>query len=282
MKTFWLASFNTSGLIAIGLAFIGLGAGGLYYRMHASEQEGVHQASASATSGQAVPPNQAEDVRAGALHGVIRVTGELPAPQVIMQLPSGIVLHDESLLVDPETSGLANVVVYLEKPPARAKIPAVPVAPVNVSIADGKFAPHMIGVRVGQPVKVTNRDAEVRNFHTNPNRNSPINKMLDPAAFFTNVYNRPERIPLLVRNDLHDWMKHYEMVIDHPWFAVTDREGRFAIDDLPAGQHEFIFWHELAGYLERRDPIRIVSGETLDVTRVYEAKRFTNPTGGTK
>ena len=46
-------------------------------------------------------------------------------------------------------------------------------------------------------------------------------------------------------------MTAYLMVCDHPYFAVTDANGRFEIPNVPAGvELEFRVWHERAGYLK--------------------------------
>jgi hypothetical protein len=38
-------------------------------------------------------------------------------------------------------------------------------------------------------------------------------------------------------------------VVDHPYAAVTDKDGKFKIDLLPAGEYEFRVWHERPGYV---------------------------------
>jgi hypothetical protein len=41
-------------------------------------------------------------------------------------------------------------------------------------------------------------------------------------------------------------MKAYHFPIDHPYVAVTDKDGHFKIEGLPAGKHLFNVWHESA------------------------------------
>ena len=43
------------------------------------------------------------------------------------------------------------------------------------------------------------------------------------------------------------------MVLDSPYFGVSDKEGKINIRNLPAGEWEFQVWHEKAGYLEVND-----------------------------
>lgn len=44
-------------------------------------------------------------------------------------------------------------------------------------------------------------------------------------------------------------MRGWLVLRDNPYMAVTDADGRFAIKNLPVGEHEFVLWHERIGYL---------------------------------
>jgi hypothetical protein len=44
--------------------------------------------------------------------------------------------------------------------------------------------------------------------------------------------------------DVHPWMRSYISVVDHPFFAVTDEDGKFEIKGLPAGEYEIEAVHE--------------------------------------
>jgi hypothetical protein len=48
-----------------------------------------------------------------------------------------------------------------------------------------------------------------------------------------------------VRSDLHPWMTPaYVHVLDHPFHAVTDAEGRFRLPAVRAGAYRLVLWHE--------------------------------------
>jgi hypothetical protein len=44
-------------------------------------------------------------------------------------------------------------------------------------------------------------------------------------------------------------MKAWVGIFDHPYFAVTDKNGKFEIKDAPAGKYRLFVWHEEVGYL---------------------------------
>lgn len=45
-------------------------------------------------------------------------------------------------------------------------------------------------------------------------------------------------------------MKGFILIKSHPYMAKTDANGKFVIKNIPAGEHEFQFWHEGIGYLK--------------------------------
>ena len=55
-----------------------------------------------------------------------------------------------------------------------------------------------------------------------------------------------ERTPGEVICDIHPWMKACWMVLDNPYFAVTDEKGNFEIKNVPAGTQKVVVWQEAA------------------------------------
>jgi hypothetical protein len=70
-----------------------------------------------------------------------------------------------------------------------------------------------------------------------------------------------------VRCVQHPWTRGYLAVFDHPYFAVTQKDGRFAIDSLPSGSYRLMIWHE--GMAKPKEqPLTITAGGdvTVEVT----------------
>lgn len=60
--------------------------------------------------------------------------------------------------------------------------------------------------------------------------------------------SRPGR--LVVRCDVHGWMRSYLWVDDHPYHAVSAEDGSFRIENVPAGSYSLNSWHEVLGNQE--------------------------------
>jgi hypothetical protein len=213
----------------------------------------------------------------GTVTGQFVLEGDLPAPKVL--IAQGAEVKDaavcakdavpaEDLVVDEKTKGIANIFVYIyykdaQNLPVHPDLKASKKKEVVFDQKGCRFIPHALLVRTDQMVLVKSDDAIAHNTHTNTIFNQPVNFLLAPndrTGIPVDV-KRPESLPLPVQCDIHPWMKAYWLVVDHPYAAVTDKEGRFTIENLPVGEHEFRVWHERVGYLDRKYKIKVEAGK---------------------
>jgi hypothetical protein len=224
----------------------------------------------------------------GVFSGVVRFDGSPPEPELIVKMGDQSIkdfavcaAHDirsEQLVVNKENKGIANVFVYLAKAPAGAMAPK-PAEPEVVFDQKGcRFLPHGLVVQTGQTVLVKSGDPIPHNTHTAPTRNDPFNKGISPEdrKGIPLKYTKAERTPIEVRCDYHPWMKAYHLVLDHPYMAVTDADGKFTIAGLSPGRHEFVIWHELKGYLDRKHVVEVTAGKTTEVKLSFSRDRLTS------
>jgi plastocyanin len=189
---------------------------------------------------------------AGSITGTAVYEGKVPAlkPLAVAAEPMCAKKHPtvpNEMLVLGSGNTMANVVVRVVSGlPAGKSYPA-PTTPVTMDQVGCQYVPHVIGLMVGQPLKVLNSDGVLHNVHALPKVNKPFNMAMPPTRKeATETFTKEEGM-FVVKCDVHPWMQSYVGVFSHPFFAVTGADGKYTIKDLPAGTYEVEAWHERLG-----------------------------------
>jgi len=181
---------------------------------------------------------------------------------------------NESLVVDPKTRGIANVFIFLRKIDPSRIAPALRKSKKKEVVFDQKgcrFVPHAVFLRTDQTIIVKSNDNCAHNTHIYPFRNQPENFVVRANDRTGQKLTLPARefLPTKVTCDFHTWMLAHWLILDHPYAAITDKQGRFHIDMLPAGTHKFRVWQESAGWVnageKRGFEVTVTAGKTTDV-----------------
>ena len=179
-------------------------------------------------------------------------------------------IRDESVLVSKD-GGLKNVFINIRRGVPDGEYP-VPEEAVVLDQKGCAFYPRMQAVYIGQKVLVKNSDPFTHNVRSFPMQNRPFN-FGQPANTEPRerVFTRTEREPVEVQCDYHKWMRAYLLVVEHPFFGISDEDGKFEIKGLPPGEYRLTAWHESLG-TERTDVT--VGGENVDgVNFKFESKK---------
>lgn len=237
----------------------------------------------------------------GNLSGRVVVTGDVPSParEPIDGHPDGRLClidgqppEDDSIVID-QNGGLRDVFVMLylkrnagEVPVHRSYEASSDDRPLVIDNVDCRFQPHALFVRSGQSVLLKNSDSVGHNCHITT-FNNEHNVNLPPGQEVRVTLKNSDRIPGQVTCDIHKWMDAVILVRDNPYVAITDSQGRFKIDNLPAGQWQFQFWHQKAGYMRKlksgdykigrkgQTDVRIESGSSREMgTLEFSADAF--------
>lgn len=142
---------------------------------------------------------------------------------------------------------LADVVVSLKGVTGKSTGASAPPA-----VLDQKgclYIPEILAVQTGQKIIVKNSDTCIHNVHTTPTvpGNPESNQVQMPGgADLTFTFPQPEMF-LRFKCDVHPWMFAWVSVFDSPYFAVSDKEGKFVIKNVPPGKYTVEAAHRKLG-----------------------------------
>jgi len=184
---------------------------------------------------------------------------------------------DESVIVSPKTRGVKNVVVWLR--PNDAVSPKAALAPNEIHPGDAKRKPAEVVIdqpccmfvgrvscaRVGDTIEVKNPATFPHNFFWVSENNGALNQNIPAGGSFKFGPLVAESSPIQYKCTIHPWMDGYVRIFDHPYYAVTDDDGKFEINNAPVGNYRLVYWHEKVGFKGGRagrfgDPVAIADG----------------------
>jgi len=73
--------------------------------------------------------------------------------------------------------------------------------------------------------------------------------------------------------DIHPWMSAYACVVNNPYYALTEKDGKFEIKGLPPGKYTLTIWHEAYPKLKAPSPkqieVELQAGDTKTIDFTY-------------
>jgi plastocyanin len=130
-------------------------------------------------------------------------------------------------------------VVYMEDAP---KTPAVVPGHVVLDQRDERFVPHVLAVTTGTVVDFPNSDRIFHNvFSLSKTRPFDLGRYAAGRSKAV-TFDRPGIVRVFC--DIHSHMNAFILVFNHPFFALTDMDGRYRIDNVPPGTYNLVAWNE--------------------------------------
>lgn len=203
--------------------------------------------SPSAAVPAAAAPAAAGALGAGVITGTVKLKGKAPEAKTVTTpdpFCAKQVIKEDDVLVSA-SGGLKNVVVRVVKGATGSYE-----APKTAAVVDQNgcmYRPRVQVVMAGQSVQIQNSDQTLHNVHTYKGASTLFNQAQIPGMGpMTKTFSDGGQI-VKFKCDVHPWMTGYVAVAGNPFFAVSDADGSFKIEKLPAGTYTLEAWHERFG-----------------------------------
>jgi plastocyanin len=254
------------GVLGIALATTVVACGG---GSSESKPADTAAASAAAGGGQKVDPATTGEVK-----GVASLDGVAPKNEPIKMNADPVCMREnktpqtqETYEVAADGKSLANVFVYVKDGLGNYTFDT-PTTPATIDQKECRYHPHVFGMRVGQPLEIVNSDPTLHNIHAMPKANQEFNNGQPIQGMKMSHTFTAQEIMVPFKCDVHGWMNAYVGVVNHPYFAVTDKDGKFDLKDLPPGTYTLEAWHEKLG--AQTASVTIGAKESKDVTFTFK------------
>ena len=166
---------------------------------------------------------------------------------------------------------LADVIVSLQGISGKSTGASAP--PMVLDQKGCEYVPSIFAVQTDQKIIVKNSDPVLHNVHDIPGEGSG-NKEKNEAQLpngpdLTFSFSKPENF-LKFKCDVHQWMFAWASIFDHPYFAVSAKDGTFKIANVPPGKYKIQAAHRKAGVVTQ--DVEVKEGEPAKADFTLEVK----------
>jgi hypothetical protein len=215
---------------------------------------------------------------AGDITGTITLKGTPPKEKDITPLkddPTCGKLHSElpttHFYVVGSGGEFADVVVSVEGISGKSTGASAP--PAALDQRGCEYVPQILAVQTDQKIQIKNSDPVLHNIHDLPNPDSG-NKEQNMAQMpngpeLSFAFAKPEAF-LKFKCDVHPWMFAWVSIFDHPYFAISSKDGTFKIANVPAGKYTIKAAHRKAGVVTQE--VEVKEGAPAKVDLAFELK----------
>lgn len=184
----------------------------------------------------------------GTITGTVKWSGPMPKASTVainkdpeVCDPQAQKKRDLERLVVSSGGGVANTVVFL-KDITKGKAMDLPEERQFLNQKTCRYEPHVLVVPANGTLKLKSSDPVLHTVHMSGSSDYNL-----PFPFANQTVSRTMNRDGLVDlrcNAGHVWMNAEMLVVDHPYYAVTDEDGNFKLTNVPAGTYQIEAWHE--------------------------------------
>ena len=150
---------------------------------------------------------------------------------------------------------LLRSVVYLEAAP-RGAFETIGGGRAIMDQRNETFVPHVLAITTGTTVDFPNSDRIYHNvFSLSKVRRFDLGRYAAGRSESVR-FDRPGIVRVFC--DIHSHMNAFILVFSHPFFAITDPDGRYRIDNVPPGTYNVTAWNE--GTPSEPTPVTVPDG----------------------
>jgi plastocyanin len=171
----------------------------------------------------------------GAIRGRVDVRRVVPPPERRPR-PADLGFPEARAVADTR-----RAIVYLETAPLAA-LEARDPGRGRMDQRNETFIPHVLAVDTGTVVDFPNNDRTYHNVFS-LSRAKPFDLGRYARGKSKAVrFDRPGIVRVFC--DIHSHMSAFVLVFSHPFYATTDDDGRYRIDNIPPGTYTVAAWYE--------------------------------------
>jgi hypothetical protein len=181
----------------------------------------------------------------GAVTGTIKLDGVVKADTTPITIDQKVCGTQVPSAIDATPDGLGDVIVWIADAKTGKQLPVE--RRVELSSEDCLLDPRVQATVSGSTVNVFNDD---KALHKLVFLDAATGDTIQRMSFFNSgQVVASEKLAhavgiVEVRCVQHPWSRAFIATFDHPYFAVTEKDGKFRIDSLPPGKYTLSVWHE--------------------------------------
>jgi hypothetical protein len=185
----------------------------------------------------------------GTIRGKVVYRGDAGTRKIIPTKDTEVCggIREEPLVLVASDGGVQDALVFL-KDIQKGNAPAKPARSPEVNNHNCQFEPHVQAMPVGSIV-IVNSDPVLHNTHGFFGKQTVFNQAMPTKGM---RIEKPVKKAGMMRIecDVHGWMLAWAYAAEHPYYAVTKKDGTFSISDVPPGSYTLVAWQEAADEVE--------------------------------
>jgi plastocyanin len=135
-----------------------------------------------------------------------------------------------------------DAVIFIDKIPGKTFQP--PKEHVTMDQKNLVFIPHILPVVVGSTVDYLNSDDVLHNVFTPDKCAEKFNLGTWPKGQVRSFTFTDPGCASVMLCKVHPEMEAFILVMETPYYAVSEKDGSYTVKNVPAGKHTLRIWHE--------------------------------------